>query len=765
MNTLRARDLRIGWNSVIGFWKGTKLARSALLRAGRALSFAPPALVGAVGRVGMRAGAPGVTSARSPDARDAWDARREARRASRGARFAVKVVLVLAASALHLALGPSDAERAGPRDASRRALLNAADPGLYPAAPPARGDPCAASAIDASADPCAHVATHCASADAETLVDYRRFRYCDAANHPRLASLALVLLALLIFHVLSDTAEAHFSPNVRALADRLRLSPTAAGVTLLALGNGAPDVFGAHAAFAAAERASARAAPGSLSLLAGSDATASASASAARAAAVPELGAAVIAAVASAGAFVTTFVVGVVCVAAAPFRFDRDAFAFDAAAYLLGAAALFAVVRDGEVTAWEARALPMYYVAFVVVTLRRERGMTKTETGTAPAFRETKTKSTPRSGAAAAESESSRERGASRLESAVEELRAVEEGGAFRGGGPSPSNPSNPSPSPSLGGAPPRPPGPPRDRSRGAPATARRSAAATVATLLAPLPTLLAPLPTLLASLPTLLASLLAPLLRPLEVARRATIPEADATRWHRAYAAANVFFCPLVAFRFATKTARELGADALATRLDSLQAPLALAASVAAGVFHARASPESPPPLWRDAALVGGFAASVAWLGASAKELLGCVSALGGTLGVSPEVLGATALAWGNSAGDVVADAAVARAGRPGTALAACYAGPLFNAAVGLGLAFARATRRGNAVPLAVPHPGVLDALRFAVGVGALACACAKTGFAVPGGRAGKTHGWALIGAYAAFVAFESVKHSGGGG
>ena len=207
----------------------------------------------------MRAGAPGVTSARSPDARDAWDARREARRASRGARFAVKVVLVLAASALHLALGPSDAERAGPRDASRRALLNAEDPGPDPAAPPARGDPCAASAIDASADPCAHVATHCASADAETLVDYRRFRYCDAANHPRLASLALVLLALLIFHVLSDTAEAHFSPNVRALADRLRLSPTAAGVTLLALGNGAPDVFGAHAAFAAAERARARA--------------------------------------------------------------------------------------------------------------------------------------------------------------------------------------------------------------------------------------------------------------------------------------------------------------------------------------------------------------------------------------------------------------------------------------------------------------------------------------------------------------------------
>ena len=460
---------------------------------------------------------------------------------------------------------------------------------------------------------------------------------------------------------------------------------------------------------------------------------------------------AAIAAVASAGAFVTTFVVGVVCVAAAPFRFDRDAFAFDAAAYLLGAAALFAVVRDGEVTAWEARALPMYYVAFVVVTLRRERGKAKTETGTAPAFRETKTKSTPRSGAAAAESESSRERGASRLESAVEELRAVEEGGAFRGGGPSPSNPSNPSPSPSLGGAPLRPLDPPGPVSgRAGDRSALGGGDGRDAPGFAPDAPGFAPGSSPPAARggaarddPRGGRDALAPRVRRRErlllPARRVSVRDQDGARTRRGR--------PRDPPRFASGAAR-------ARRLGRR------------GHFsRSRASPESPPPLWRDAALVGGFAASVAWLGASAKELLGCVSALGGTLGVSPEVLGATALAWGNSAGDVVADAAVARAGRPGTALAACYAGPLFNAAVGLGLAFARATRRGNAVPLAVPHPGVLDALRFAVGVGTLACACAKTGFAVPGGRAGKTHGWALIGAYAAFVAFESVKHSGGGG
>ena len=43
--------------------------------------------------------------------------------------------------------------------------------------------------------------------------------------------------------------------------------------------------------------------------------------------------------------------------------------------------------------------------------------------------------------------------------------------------------------------------------------------------------------------------------------------------------------------------------------------------------------------------------------------------------------------LAWGNSLGDLVADVSVARAGEPKMALAACYAGPLFNLLMGLGL------------------------------------------------------------------------------
>lgn len=42
--------------------------------------------------------------------------------------------------------------------------------------------------------------------------------------------------------MLGDTAEAYFSSSLIKISGYLRLSPNIAGVTLLALGNGAPDL-------------------------------------------------------------------------------------------------------------------------------------------------------------------------------------------------------------------------------------------------------------------------------------------------------------------------------------------------------------------------------------------------------------------------------------------------------------------------------------------------------------------------------------------
>ena len=44
--------------------------------------------------------------------------------------------------------------------------------------------------------------------------------------------------------------------------------------------------------------------------------------------------------------------------------------------------------------------------------------------------------------------------------------------------------------------------------------------------------------------------------------------------------------------------------------------------------------------------------------------------------------------LAWGNSVGDLVADVVIAKSGQPKMAVAGCYAGPMFNMLIGLGLA-----------------------------------------------------------------------------
>lgn len=52
-----------------------------------------------------------------------------------------------------------------------------------------------------------------------------------------------MLVPVICFHLLSSTAENYLSPALAKLAEILKFSETLAGVTLLALGNGAPDVI------------------------------------------------------------------------------------------------------------------------------------------------------------------------------------------------------------------------------------------------------------------------------------------------------------------------------------------------------------------------------------------------------------------------------------------------------------------------------------------------------------------------------------------
>lgn len=66
-------------------------------------------------------------------------------------------------------------------------------------------------------------------------------------KYPGLSITMLVVYLAALFYLMATTADVYFCPALTVLSDFFRLSPNVAGVTLLALGNGAADLFSAFA--------------------------------------------------------------------------------------------------------------------------------------------------------------------------------------------------------------------------------------------------------------------------------------------------------------------------------------------------------------------------------------------------------------------------------------------------------------------------------------------------------------------------------------
>ena len=84
-------------------------------------------------------------------------------------------------------------------------------------------------------------------------VDYQ-YAYRCWDGTPEMESTSLLLLIPyigLLFHLLAQTAENYMSPTLERIRKRFNLSLNVAGVTLLAFGNGAPDVFSLIASYSA----------------------------------------------------------------------------------------------------------------------------------------------------------------------------------------------------------------------------------------------------------------------------------------------------------------------------------------------------------------------------------------------------------------------------------------------------------------------------------------------------------------------------------
>ncbi|EXB68041.1 Cation/calcium exchanger 4 [Morus notabilis] len=171
----------------------------------------------------------------------------------------------------------------------------------------------------------------------------------------------------------------------------------------------------------------------------------------------------------------------------------------------------------------------------------------------------------------------------------------------------------------------------------------------------------------------------------PLTLPRRATIPMVTEEEWSKPYAVISVSLAPIL-LSFLCNTQREHvdSRTALVTYMTAVLIGLVLG-----NLSYVTTNQYGPPKQCLFPWLVGGFMMSVTWTYIVAEELVSLLISLGSVYGVSPSVLGLTVLAWGNSLGDLIANVAMAVRGGPDgaqIAMAACYAGPMFNTVVGVG-------------------------------------------------------------------------------
>lgn len=173
-------------------------------------------------------------------------------------------------------------------------------------------------------------------------IDYLNLFYCNFGRFPLLGHCLLFLWLLVLFYLLGDTASEYFCSSLESLSKLLNLSPTIAGVTLLSLGNGAPDVFSSLVSFMGDE--------------------------------TDEVG---FNTVLGGVSFVTCVVVGVIsiCVSRKHVKVNRYAFVRDVCFLLMVLVCLIVMVVWGRIDIWCAIGLLCMYVVYVVIVIHHSNNV------------------------------------------------------------------------------------------------------------------------------------------------------------------------------------------------------------------------------------------------------------------------------------------------------------------------------------------------------------------------------------------------------
>ncbi|NWI17867.1 NCLX protein, partial [Crypturellus soui] len=184
----------------------------------------------------------------------------------------------------------------------------------------------------------------------------------------------------------------------------------------------------------------------------------------------------------------------------------------------------------------------------------------------------------------------------------------------------------------------------------------------------------------------------------------------------------------------------------------------VALVGTVVAVLVFSTTSNEEPPKYHCVFAFLG-FLVSAMWINAAATELVNILRTLGVIFQLSNTVLGLTLLAWGNSIGDTFSDLTMARQGYPRMAFSACFGGIIFNILVGVGLGCLLQMSASQMVVKLEP-----DGLLVWILAGALGLSLAFSLVAVPAQcfQLGKAYGACLLLYYAAFLAVALLTEFG---
>ncbi|RRT66391.1 hypothetical protein BHE74_00028289 [Ensete ventricosum] len=163
-------------------------------------------------------------------------------------------------------------------------------------------------------------------------INYLHIFYCVCGKYPILGYALLILWLLVLFYLLADTSANYFCANLEGLSTLLKLPPTIAGVTLLSLGNGAPDAVSSIVSFMGAGSG----VVGLNSILGGSF-------------------------------FVSCVVVGIIstCVSSHENPIDKSSFVRDLLFFLFVLSVLFVILVIGKINIWGAIAFTSLYLVYV----------------------------------------------------------------------------------------------------------------------------------------------------------------------------------------------------------------------------------------------------------------------------------------------------------------------------------------------------------------------------------------------------------------